>query len=48
MRVVLLIPLAVAVILLVLYLVTRQDDEEQPGERGRSILDALIDLWSWR
>jgi len=44
MRAVLLIPAAMAVILAVLYLVTRRDDEEG-GDRG--ILGVLIDLLSW-
>jgi hypothetical protein len=44
MRAVLLIPAAVAVILTVLYLVTRRDDEEG-GHRG--FLGSLIDLLSW-
>jgi hypothetical protein len=48
MRVVLLIPLGVAFILIVPYLVTRRDEEEQPGGHGRTILEALIDLLSWR
>jgi hypothetical protein len=43
MRAVLLIPAAVAVILTVLYLVTRRDEEG--GHRG--ILGSLIDLLSW-
>lgn len=44
MRGVLLIPLAVAVILAVLYLVTRRDEERGHGWR---ILDGLSDLLSW-
>lgn len=44
MRGVLLIPLAVAVILAVLYLVTRRDEERAHGWR---ILDGLSDLLSW-
>ncbi|MGA9160883.1 MAG: hypothetical protein WB297_08490 [Actinomycetota bacterium] len=49
MRAVLLIPLVVAFILTVLNLVTRRyDNEEQPKGQGRTILDALIDLLSWR
>ena len=44
MRAVLLIPAAVAVILAVLYLVMRRDDEE--GSH-RGILGVLIDLLSW-
>ena len=46
MRAILLIPLGF--ILIVLYLVTRRDEEEQPGGHGRTILEALIDLLSWR
>jgi hypothetical protein len=45
MRVVLLIPAAVAVILAVLYVVARRDDHE--GD-DRGILGVLIDLLSWR
>jgi hypothetical protein len=44
MRGVLLIPLAMAVILAVLYLVTRRDEE---GGHGWRILDGLSDLLSW-
>ena len=43
MKGVLLIPAAVAVILVLLYLVTRPDDEG--GDRG--ILGVLIDLLRW-
>jgi hypothetical protein len=45
MRVILLIPLLVAIILTMLYFVTTRDDEE--GDR-RGILETLIDLLSWR
>jgi hypothetical protein len=48
MRVVLLVPLGVALILIVLYLVMRRDEQEQPGGHGRTILEALTDLLSWR
>jgi hypothetical protein len=44
MRAILLIPAAVAVILAVLYLLTRRDEETGHGWR---ILDALSDLLSW-
>jgi hypothetical protein len=43
MKGILLIPAAVAVILVLLYLVTRRDDE---GD-GRGILGVLIDLLRW-
>ena len=48
MSVVLLVPLGVALILIVLYLVMRRDEQEQPGGHGRTILEALTDLLSWR
>jgi hypothetical protein len=48
MRGVFLIPLAVGFILIVVYVVTRRDEEKQPGGHTRTILEALIDLLSWR
>jgi hypothetical protein len=47
MSAVVLIPLGVAVILTVLYLVTRRDEEEQPGGHGWTIFEALIHFLSW-
>jgi hypothetical protein len=44
MNAVLLIPLGVAVILMVVYLVARRDDEER---NDRGILGVAIDLLSW-
>jgi hypothetical protein len=44
MRAILLIPVAVAVILAVVYFVPRRDDE---GDDRRGILGVLIDLLSW-
>lgn len=45
MKAILVIPAAVAVILYVVYLVSRRNDEE--GD-DRGILGLLIDLLSWR